>query len=211
MTHKATDRGNETVSHLSLNPIGAITHMYTHKITDLADEYANYLYNSPTVGEYYKHAGEWYRYTAANLQEKHDLTISLVSNPEPYDTAADQAADVQRNGVFKVSTAHCDHPYWDTFTNVAYRIVHDLIGHNALTTTTTTTVPEFDVAGELQAWANQLDHLRQKTRDDHKIIAVSFSETVGQLAYAAVNDGFPGKQRAGLMFFNPYYTITDDR
>ncbi len=188
--------------------------MTTTDLTTVAALYAaqsdNPDYDPPRyVDSAYAHAGSYYRHRAAELMQ--GLTVVLTDNPEPYATAYDQATDVAR-GNFKVSTAHCDHTHWDTMTNVSYRIVHDLIGHAPTSTTqgVPRNVPAFTVAGEIQAWYNQLEYL-QANDASNTIIAVSFSETVGQLAYAATRGDFPTHQRGILLPTNPFAPIHDDR
>lgn len=58
------------------------------------------------------------------------LNVVEVDAAEPYPTAESMCADIAR-GRFVVSRANCDHPLWDVDTNVAFQIVHDVLGHYA--------------------------------------------------------------------------------
>lgn len=58
------------------------------------------------------------------------LSVSETGDPEPYASAADMVADIDA-GNFLVSTANSDHPLWTDAENVAFRIVHDVLGHYA--------------------------------------------------------------------------------
>ena len=112
---------------------------------------------------------------AARLQAC--LEVRYTPNPEPYATAADMLRDIAQ-GRIVVSTANSTHPVWTLEENVAFRLVHDVVGHG-------TTGSGFDWDGECRAY------------DKHWTIVRSpwarwalFTEAVGQVAYALVNGGF---------------------
>lgn len=161
-------------------------------LTDLADFYAS----TPTTPHHYDvarwhQAATYFRRQAADIIQERGLRVTLTPDPEPYDTAHMQAYDVMYHRHIAISTAHCDHPVWDMFTNVAYRIVHDVVGHapSPNKPPTASNTPQFDVKGELEAWANHLAHMQQHHTPPN-IIRVAFCETVLQLAYAATHHDF---------------------
>jgi hypothetical protein len=128
------------------------------------------------------------------------LLIIPTPDPEPYASATAQGVDIARNKRLRVSTAYCDHPIWPAHVNVAYRVWHDVEGHGP--------GPDafpFTVAGELLAWELSAGDLPAAA------LPAAFTETVGQLAYAAVTGDF-GEQRAVIP---PAHwltaTIVDDR
>lgn len=57
------------------------------------------------------------------------LKIEVVDNPEPYETPQQMCEDVHKNKHFYVSRANSQHPVWTVDQNVAFRIVHDVMGH----------------------------------------------------------------------------------
>ena len=147
--------------------------------------------------------GAYCRTWATNWLTQTGTALTLTTDPEPYAEAADQAADISLNGHFAVSTAHCDHPVWDTLTNVSYRIWHDVSGHG----TDPYTACPFTVAGELAAWRRSAPDLPTF------LLPAAFCETVLQLAYAGVAGDF-GEQK----LIRPTFTtaqmlgpIEDDR
>ena len=180
-------------------------------ITSLARGYAQLhnLYEHPTAAarRAYDEAGAFYRTHAERLIRYYDLDVTITSRPDPYPTAEAQFHDLI-HGRITITSAYSRHNCWDPFTNVAYRIVHDVVGHRP--TPGSPTVPDFTVAGELVAWRQQLDELvlHQVGID---IINVSFTETIGQLAYAAVYHDFPEEQRGFIMYNEPFRAIIDDR
>jgi hypothetical protein len=60
------------------------------------------------------------------------LNVRETADPEPYRDAFAMCADIA-SGHFAVSKAFCDHPIWTPAENVAFRIVHDVLGHFAAT------------------------------------------------------------------------------
>jgi hypothetical protein len=60
---------------------------------------------------------------------RNQLKIEEVNDPEPYESAQEMCEDVHKNKHFYVSRNNSDHPMWNTAQNVAFRIVHDVLGH----------------------------------------------------------------------------------
>lgn len=58
------------------------------------------------------------------------LDVRETDDAEPYPDAAAMCADIAA-GRFVVSRANSDHPLWTPADNVAFRIVHDVLGHFA--------------------------------------------------------------------------------
>ena len=57
-----------------------------------------------------------------------ELAVVETDDPEPYPDAPTMCEDIAA-GRFVVSRANCDHPLWTVDENVAFRIVHDTVGH----------------------------------------------------------------------------------
>lgn len=178
--------------------------MTPNTITELAEDYASLL--ASTTPPHPHTIAAWHdlgRYVTLQADTiRSDVYVTITPNPEPYATAADQAADL-RQGRLVISSAHCDHPVWSPATNIAYRIVHDVYGHGL-------DGAPFTVAGELEAWSRQL-RIMQHHRTPEPVVAAAFTETVGQLSYAAVHGGFPAVQRIGFMVAFPTAPTIDDR
>lgn len=186
-------------------------------ITDLAARYASLPSpQTPSAAEHHAYAvaGLYFRRKAAEIIAERNLSVHLVPIGDPYDTAQEQTADIQAN-TLRVSTLYCDHPIWDPFTNYAYRIVHDVTGHAPPMHNPGGITHPFNVDGELRAWQR---HVAAMVRDGvpNHVIRVAFSETVLQLAYAAVTGDFHPTQPVTLcndlsVATLMHATIVDDR
>lgn len=115
------------------------------------------------------------------------LDVTYTPHAEPYPDAYAMLSDIA-HGRIVVSTAHCQHPVWSLEENVAFRLVHDVVGHG-------TTGSAFDWPGEWRAYEKHLTIVR----DPHARHAL-FTEAVGQAAWAIVNGGYHGHvQKVALL------------
>lgn len=57
------------------------------------------------------------------------ITVEVVDDPEPYQSAQEMCEDVHKNKHFSVSRANSEHPVWSVEDNINFRIVHDVLGH----------------------------------------------------------------------------------
>lgn len=137
------------------------------------------------------------------------LDVSETDDPEPYPDAPAMLADIAC-GRFVVSRAHSEHPIWSEAENVAFRIVHDVLGHYAASvrrgypaaymateplegrvTNRNPSVAGFDWEGENLACA---EHVRLlQTRGARRAL---FTECIAQTGYAIDRGGF-GPQKVG--------------
>lgn len=179
-------------------------------ITEIAAAYAN-LPDTTNLDDLlaWQTAARFFADRALDFRKGNVITIT--DDPDPYPDATEQARDMLANR-FTVSTAYSDHPYWSVGQNVDYRIVHDMVGHMPLANDPTNpdNAPAFNVAGELHAWRQQLDDMVRHGASP-TVIDVAYCETMGQLAFAAVTGDFLPRQKAGILPFNPFDTIRDDR
>jgi hypothetical protein len=113
------------------------------------------------------------------------LDVRYTPAAEPYPTAYDMLRDIAR-GRIVVSTANSTHPVWTLEENVAFRLVHDVVGHGS-------TGSGFDWAGEWTAYEKHLSLLEGEGAR-HAL----FTEAVGQVAYALVYGGFTVQKVATL-------------
>jgi hypothetical protein len=134
------------------------------------------------------------------------LDVQHTTDAEPYPTAEAMCADIAR-GRFVVSTAHTEHPLWAKADNVAFRIVHDVLGHYAASirqgwrlgdafdvrVSRARYVAEFDWSGEVAACGAHAPLL--PTIGARKALA---TECLAQTAYAIERGGF-GPQRVGFI------------
>lgn len=141
------------------------------------------------------------------------LDVHEVTDPEPYPDARGMILDIAA-GRFRVSTANCEHPLWSAAENVAFRIVHDVLGHYAASIERARPginagaglqpnrsqgqfvdadfVAGFDWSGEVAACTAHVRLLPRLAR------AALFTECLGQTAYAIARGGFP-EQRVGFL------------
>lgn len=149
----------------------------------LADEYNSsqvtpLIRNAPWAGDEWRlwgAAGAFFRQQALQLREQY--TIKVISSGQPYETAEEQLADLDR-GCFTVTEEYSDHPFWDVPTNVAFRICHDITGHYLARS-------DFSVAGEVAAFTAQASCTPEAFH------GVLFCESISQLAACLVNGEFP--------------------
>lgn len=105
------------------------------------------------------------------------LDVVETSNPEPYQDAYTQSIDI-RHGRFVVSYANSNHPCWPITENVAFRIVHDVLGHHA-------SGHDFSPGGEVRTFLHSLDIVPPEF---HRVL---FAESIGQLAELVDSGSFP--------------------
>ncbi len=139
-----------------------------------------------------QHAKLWANFATYNVRLAHrigqQIHVVPTDDPEPYATSADQSADILA-GRFLVSRAHCNHPVWLPWENVAFRVVHDVLGHHAIRA-------GFDRAGEIAVYEHDL------ARTPARFRPCLFTESVGQLAYAVLAGDF-GPQKVYVSAFGP--------
>jgi hypothetical protein len=105
------------------------------------------------------------------------IKIEVVDDPEPYANAQEMAKDIHQKRHFFVSRANSEHPVWSVDENVAFRTVHDVLGHAV-------SGGDFGWYGENLACAAHfplLSPLAQKAL---------FTECIAQTAYAIYYRGF---------------------
>lgn len=105
------------------------------------------------------------------------LDVRYTPKAEPYLMAYDMLADIAM-GRIVLSTAYQAHPVWTPEENLAFRLVHDVVGHG-------TTGAGFDWKGEFTAFEKHLSIVQ-----DPGARAALFTEAVGQVAYALVHGEF---------------------
>lgn len=109
---------------------------------------------------------------------------------EPYENAEQQDYDVKNYNQFLVSDQNSEHPLWDTNTNVAFRTVHDLMGH----------IPsngDFSWEGENRACSAHFPLLTPEARK------ALFTECIGQTAFVNVFKHFGPQKVAYFPNFDP--------
>lgn len=60
---------------------------------------------------------------------KRQLHIEVTNDPTPYKSLGEMVDDIHKNKHFEVSRANAEHPIWSTDQVIAFRIVHDIMGH----------------------------------------------------------------------------------
>lgn len=118
---------------------------------------------------------------ASILARRYQITLS---EGEPYEHAHDMLADIARGRV-TVSVANSHHPLWTVKENVAFRIVHDIMGHGHAQS-------DFSWEGELKACASHEACVTVAA------LPALFTECVAQVAYQVVNGQF-GPQKVAIL------------
>lgn len=117
-------------------------------------------------------------------QIRQTLTVEVTDAAEPYATAEEMFADIDR-GHFYVSRANSEHPLWTVEQNIDFRIVHDVAGHYV-------SKGAFNWDGEIlacSAHAAVLSPLARKALE---------TECLGQVAHFVVR-GFFDQQKVAFL------------
>lgn len=114
-----------------------------------------------------------------------------TTDAEPYPSAREMIADMQRLNELRVSTANSDHPVWTPEQNVDFRIAHDGMGHY--------------LSGGAFSWQGELDacgvHFRLVRSPSAR--RALFTECIGQIAaYYLTGDHVP----QAIGFLPDYFT-----
>lgn len=149
----------------------------------------------------------WRRLAADSVQRaasiKRTLDVFETDDDESYPDAQSMCEDIAL-GTFVVSRANCEHPVWSPAENVAFRTVHDVLGHYvaSLGPRFKSTnwaggflgddVAGFDWRGENRACAAHFPLLGVSAR-----IAL-FTECIAQTGFAIARGGF-GPQKVGCI------------
>lgn len=112
------------------------------------------------------------------------IKVTLVLEAEPYPTHEAMFADIDR-GELKVSVANSEHSVFSLAENVAFRIVHDYLGHYAAKA-------DFTWGGEQEACKAHAERLSPEA------FPAFFTECYGQAAYA-VQYGHFAPQKVALL------------
>lgn len=169
--------------------VGMWRNTWTDQLQPIAEAYAKAPIYDPKAAAAYKELADDSVRRAAELAKQ--LHIEVTDNPEPYPHAQAMADDIHKRQHFEVSRANSEHPLWTPEQNVAFRTVHDVLGHGV-------SGGDFGWEGENQACAAHFPLLSPQAQ------AALFSECIAQTAYAAHYRGF-GPQKVALFpeFYEP--------
>ncbi len=141
------------------------------KLEDIAQAYAKAPTFEPKAAVAWKALADDCVARAKVLHNQ--LHVEVTDDPEPYGSAEEMAKDVHEKKHIFISRAGANHPVWTVEQVVAFRLVHDVMGH-------VVAGAGFDWAGENKATAA---HMPLLTEDAQKAL---FVESVAQTAYATV-------------------------
>ncbi len=96
------------------------------------------------------------------------LHVYITDNPEPYGKARDMFHGI-RCGHLYISRANSVHPHWTEEENIAFRLVHDVLGHFI-------SRGAFTWKGEVKAYTRQATYHSPSAR------RALFTEVIGQTA-----------------------------
>lgn len=170
--------------------------MFTDQLKEIAEAYAKAPVYDPKAAAAFKElADDSVRRAEALKQQLH---IEVVDDPEPYANAKEMADDIHQKRHFFVSRANSEHPLWSVDQNVAFRIVHDVMGHAV-------SGGDFGWQGENLACAAHFPLLTPTAQQ------ALFTECIAQTAYAAYYRSF-GPQKVALFpeFTDPSQAAEND-
>ncbi len=170
--------------------------MFTDQLEPIAKAYAQAPVYDPKAAANFKELADdsMRRYEVLKTQ----LHIEITDNPEPYANAQEMADDIHRRRHFVVSRANSEHPVWSVEQNVAFRTVHDVLGHAV-------SGGDFGWAGENLACAAHFPLLSASAQQ------ALFTECIAQTAYASFYRSF-GPQKVALFpqFTDPSQAAEND-
>lgn len=162
--------------------VGMWKTMFTDQLQPIAEAYAKAPVYDPKAAAAFKALADDSVRRAAVLGKQ--LHIEVVDDPEPYANAQEMADDIHKNRHFYVSRANSEHPLWTVDQNVAFRTVHDVLGHAV-------SGGDFGWQGENLACAAHFPLLSPIAQQ------ALFTECIAQTAYAAYYRSF-GPQKVAL-------------
>jgi 2'-5' RNA ligase len=170
--------------------------MFTDQLKDIAEAYAKAPVYDPKAAAAFKELADDSVRRAEVLKQQ--LHIEVVDDPEPYANAKEMADDIHQKRHFLVSRANCEHPLWSADQNIAFRIVHDVMGHAV-------SGGDFGWQGENLACAAHFPLLSPNAQQ------ALFTECIGQTAYSAYYRSF-GPQKVALFpeFTDPSQAAEND-
>jgi hypothetical protein len=170
--------------------------MFTDQLKPIAEAYAKApIYDQKAAAAFKELADDsTRRYEVLKGQ----LHIEVTDNPEPYANAQEMADDIHKKKHFMVSRANSEHPVWTVDQNVAFRVVHDVLGHAV-------SGGDFGWQGENLACSAHFVLLTPTAQ------GALFSECLAQTAYAAFYRSF-GPQKVALFpqFYEPAQAEEND-
>jgi hypothetical protein len=162
--------------------VGMWKTMFTDQLEPIAKAYAEApVYDQKAAANFKELADDSMRRMEILKQQLH---IEVVDNPEPYANAQEMAKDIHTKRHFYVSRANSEHPVWTVEQNVAFRTVHDVLGHAV-------SGGDFGWHGENLACAAHFPLLTPTAQ------AALFTECIAQTAYAGYYRSF-GPQKVAL-------------
>jgi hypothetical protein len=176
----AAPAGSDLVRQFAVTP--AATDFFAGEADDLSRSYRDLPMVDPAVVPLWQALGELCEAQAAALRVAYQVVVH--DDLDPYETAEQMHADISR-GVYQVTSLHSHHPVWSPQTNVAFRIVHDILGHGVA-------LSDFSFKGEVEAYQAQC------RATPPRLWPVLFTEVIAQSAYANTHHLF-GEQKVGLV------------
>lgn len=176
--------------------VGMWKTMFTDQLEAIAKAYAEApVYDQKAAANFKELADDSVRRMETLKQQLH---IEVVDNPEPYANAQEMAKDIHEKRHFYVSRANSEHPVWTVDQNVAFRTVHDVLGHAV-------SGGDFGWQGENLACAAHFPLLTPTAQ------AALFTECIAQTAYAGYYRSF-GPQKVALFpqFYDPAFKAEND-
>lgn len=163
---------------------GRWQNLFTHKLPEIAESYAKAPVFDPKAAPAWKELAQDSMARMAELQRQ-GLHVEVVDDPEPYHSTQEMADDIHKNKHVSISRANSEHPLWTEEQNVAFRTVHDVMGHAVAG-------GDFGWHGENLACAAHFPLLSPNAQ------RALFTECVGQTAYGAHYRGF-GPQKVTFL------------
>ena len=167
-------------------------HAFVDRLPEIAEAYRQAPVYDPKAAQAFSELGEDSVSRASEIKKY--LHVEPTADPAPYESAQKMFDDVHKNRHLSVSTSHLEHPVFSSDQHLAFRTVHDVMGHTA--------------SGGDWSWngVNKACAMHGPLLSENAQRAL-FSERIGHEAYKHHFHGFGPKKIALL---NKHFDASDD-
>lgn len=171
----------------------AWTATWEHERPEIAQAYADAPVYDPKAAGAWKELGEDSQRRAEAIANQ--IRVEFTHDPYPYQDVNEMADDIRNNKHVTISKANLSHPLWSSDQALAYRLVHDVLGHASVG-------GDWGWHGENGATAAHMPLLSPNAQK------ALFTEAIGQAAH---NSYFRQIAPQKIVFLDDYLTKVQER
>lgn len=107
--------------------VSAWDNTWEDKLAEIAQAYAEAPTYDPKAASAWKELAEDSMQRAKAIADQ--IRVEFTNDPNPYKDVNELADDIKNNQKVQISKANLAHPLWSSDQALAYRLVHDVLGH----------------------------------------------------------------------------------